>query len=122
MGSGVESVRCGGLIIASLLYANDEVLLASSDRDLQCSLGWFVDKHEAHKSESAVPLPSFTLPHLTRIIHSVQIVNTICSLRVLVSRFQFTFKNLWTTLFPCRPVQLIPESDTIILQTENSPG
>uniref|UniRef100_A0A3P9PV83 Reverse transcriptase domain-containing protein n=1 Tax=Poecilia reticulata TaxID=8081 RepID=A0A3P9PV83_POERE len=38
---GVEGIRFGGLRIASLLFADDGVLLASSERDLQLSLERF---------------------------------------------------------------------------------
>ncbi|XP_068573506.1 uncharacterized protein, partial [Cebidichthys violaceus] len=43
---GVENVRFEGLGIASLLFADDVVLLASSDRDLQHSLGRFAAECE----------------------------------------------------------------------------
>jgi len=45
--SRVEQVRFGGLGIASLLFADDVVLLASSDCDLRHSLGRFAAKCEA---------------------------------------------------------------------------
>nr|XP_049578940.1 vacuolar protein sorting-associated protein 4A isoform X1 [Syngnathus scovelli]XP_049578941.1 vacuolar protein sorting-associated protein 4A isoform X1 [Syngnathus scovelli]XP_049578942.1 vacuolar protein sorting-associated protein 4A isoform X1 [Syngnathus scovelli]XP_049578943.1 vacuolar protein sorting-associated protein 4A isoform X1 [Syngnathus scovelli]XP_049578944.1 vacuolar protein sorting-associated protein 4A isoform X1 [Syngnathus scovelli]XP_049578945.1 vacuolar protein sorting- len=58
---GVEGVRFGDLSIASLLFADDVVLLASSGRDLQLSLERFAAKCEAvgmrvstSKSESMV--------------------------------------------------------------------
>ncbi|KAK0135736.1 Craniofacial development protein 2 [Merluccius polli] len=58
---GVEGVRFGDLRIGSLLFADDVVLLASSDRDLQLSLGRFAAECEAagmristSKSESMV--------------------------------------------------------------------
>uniref|UniRef100_A0A3B3QL96 Reverse transcriptase domain-containing protein n=1 Tax=Paramormyrops kingsleyae TaxID=1676925 RepID=A0A3B3QL96_9TELE len=38
---GVEGVQFGGLRIASLLFANDVILLASSAGDLQCAMGRF---------------------------------------------------------------------------------
>ncbi len=38
---GEESIWFGNLRIASLLFADDVVLLPSSDRDLQHALGWF---------------------------------------------------------------------------------
>ena len=38
---GVEGVRFGDLRIGSLLFADDVVLLAPSDHDLQLSLDWF---------------------------------------------------------------------------------
>jgi len=41
-----ESVRFGELT-ASLLFANNVVLLATSDRDLQHTLGWFTAECEA---------------------------------------------------------------------------
>jgi len=44
---GVEQVRFGGLGIASLLFADDVVLLASSDHDLRHSLGCFAAECEA---------------------------------------------------------------------------
>jgi len=44
---GVEQVRFGGLGIDSLLFADDVVLLASSDHDLQHSLGCFAAECEA---------------------------------------------------------------------------
>uniref|UniRef100_A0A3B5Q8Y2 Reverse transcriptase domain-containing protein n=1 Tax=Xiphophorus maculatus TaxID=8083 RepID=A0A3B5Q8Y2_XIPMA len=44
---GVEGVRFGGLRISSLLFADDVVLLASSDRDLQLSLERFAAECEA---------------------------------------------------------------------------
>ena len=44
---GVEGVRFGGLSIASLLFADDVVLLASSSRDLQLSLERFAAECEA---------------------------------------------------------------------------
>ncbi|KAK0133573.1 putative uncharacterized transposon-derived protein F52C9.6 [Merluccius polli] len=58
---GVEGVRFGDLRIGSLLFADDVVLLASSDRDLQPSLDWFAAECKAagmrvstSKSESMV--------------------------------------------------------------------
>jgi len=58
---GVEGVRFGDLSIASLLFADDVVLLASSGRDLQLSLERFAAECEAvgmrvntSKSESMV--------------------------------------------------------------------
>jgi len=44
---GVEQVRFTGLGIASLLFADDVILLSSSDRDLRHSLGRFAAKCEA---------------------------------------------------------------------------
>ena len=44
---GVEGVRFGGLRVASLLFADDVVLLASSGQDLQLSLGRFAAECEA---------------------------------------------------------------------------
>jgi len=44
---GEESVRFGDLRIASLLFADDVVLLATSDRDLQHALGRFAAGCEA---------------------------------------------------------------------------
>jgi len=44
---GVESVRFGDLRVASLLFADDVVLLATSDRELQHALGWFAAECEA---------------------------------------------------------------------------
>ncbi|PWA23723.1 hypothetical protein CCH79_00006096 [Gambusia affinis] len=44
---GVEGIRFGGLRIASLLFADDVVLLASSVRDLQLSLERFAAECEA---------------------------------------------------------------------------
>uniref|UniRef100_A0A8C6KHS8 Reverse transcriptase domain-containing protein n=1 Tax=Nothobranchius furzeri TaxID=105023 RepID=A0A8C6KHS8_NOTFU len=44
---GVEGIRFGGLRIRSLLFADDVVLLASSERDLQLSLEWFGAECEA---------------------------------------------------------------------------
>ncbi|PWA21171.1 hypothetical protein CCH79_00009483 [Gambusia affinis] len=44
---GVEGIRFGGLRIASLLFADDVVLLASSGRDLQLSLERFAAECEA---------------------------------------------------------------------------
>ena len=44
---GVEGVRFGDHRIGSLLFADDVVLLASSDRDLQLSLGRFAPEFEA---------------------------------------------------------------------------
>ena len=44
---GEESVRFGDLRIASLLFADDVVLLATSDRDLQHALGRFAAECEA---------------------------------------------------------------------------
>jgi len=44
---GVEGIRFGGLRIASLLFADDVVLLASSGRDLQLSLDRFAAECEA---------------------------------------------------------------------------
>jgi len=59
---GVEQVRFGGLGIASLLFADDVVLLASSDRHLRHSLERFAAECEAagirvstSKSEAMVP-------------------------------------------------------------------
>ena len=43
----VEGVKFGGLWIGSLLFADDVVMLASSNRDLQLSLGRFAAKCEA---------------------------------------------------------------------------
>ncbi len=43
---GEESVRFGDLRIASLLFADDVVLLASSHCDLQHALGWFAAECE----------------------------------------------------------------------------
>ncbi|KAK0139711.1 putative uncharacterized transposon-derived protein F52C9.6 [Merluccius polli] len=58
---GVEGVRFGDLRIGSLLFADDVVLMASSDRDLQLSLDRFAAECEAvgmristSKSESMV--------------------------------------------------------------------
>ena len=58
---GVEGVWFGDLRIGSLLFADDVVLLASSDRDLQLSLDWFAADCKAagmristSKSESMV--------------------------------------------------------------------
>ncbi|KAK0152281.1 hypothetical protein N1851_006331 [Merluccius polli] len=58
---GVEGVRFGDLRIGSLLFADDVVLLAPSDRDLQLSLDWFAAECKAagmristSKSESMV--------------------------------------------------------------------
>ena len=36
-----EGVKFGGLGIPSLLFADDVVLLASSNTDLQLAFGWF---------------------------------------------------------------------------------
>ncbi|TKS64956.1 LINE-1 reverse transcriptase -like protein [Collichthys lucidus] len=44
---GVEGLRFGGLRIGSLLFADDLVLLASSERDLQLSLEQFAAECEA---------------------------------------------------------------------------
>uniref|UniRef100_A0A8C6PEM1 ribonuclease H n=1 Tax=Nothobranchius furzeri TaxID=105023 RepID=A0A8C6PEM1_NOTFU len=44
---GVEGIRFGGLRIRSLLFADDVVLLASSERDLQLSLERFAAECEA---------------------------------------------------------------------------
>ena len=44
---GEESVRFGDLRIASLLFADDILLLATSDRDLQHALGRFAAECEA---------------------------------------------------------------------------
>ncbi|XP_075957732.1 E3 ubiquitin-protein ligase CBL-B-B isoform X1 [Anarhichas minor] len=44
---GAENVRFGGLGIASVLFVDDVVLLASSDHDLQHSLGRFAAECEA---------------------------------------------------------------------------
>jgi len=44
---GVEQVRFGGLGIASLLFADDVVPLASADHDLWHLLGRFAAKCEA---------------------------------------------------------------------------
>lgn len=44
---GEESVQFGDLRIASMLFADDVVQLASSDQDLQHALGWFTDEWEA---------------------------------------------------------------------------
>ena len=44
---GVEGICLGGLRIASLLFADDVVLLASSGRDLQLSLERFAAECEA---------------------------------------------------------------------------
>uniref|UniRef100_A0A3B5Q4K1 Reverse transcriptase domain-containing protein n=1 Tax=Xiphophorus maculatus TaxID=8083 RepID=A0A3B5Q4K1_XIPMA len=44
---GVEGIRFGGLRISSLLFADDVVLLASSDRDLRLSLERFAAECEA---------------------------------------------------------------------------
>ena len=44
---GQETVRFGDLTIASLLLADDVVLLASSDRDFQHALGRFAVECEA---------------------------------------------------------------------------
>lgn len=43
----MESVRFGDIQIASPLFADDVVLLTSSDRDLQHALGWFAAECEA---------------------------------------------------------------------------
>jgi len=43
---GEESVRFGDVRIASLLFAEDVVLLATSDRDLQHALGRFAAECE----------------------------------------------------------------------------
>ena len=45
-GRGEESVRFGDLRIASLLFADNVVLFATSDRDLQHALGGFAAKFE----------------------------------------------------------------------------
>ena len=57
-------LRGSGLVIGSLLFADDVVLLASSDRDLQLSLDRFAAECEAagmristFKSKSMVPQP-----------------------------------------------------------------
>ena len=59
---GEESVRFGDLKIASLLFADDVVLLASIHHDLQQALGWFAAECEmagmrisTSKSEAMVP-------------------------------------------------------------------
>ena len=44
---GEETVRFRDLRIASLLFGDDVVLLATSDRDLQHALGWFAAECEA---------------------------------------------------------------------------
>uniref|UniRef100_A0A8C6KZ86 Reverse transcriptase domain-containing protein n=1 Tax=Nothobranchius furzeri TaxID=105023 RepID=A0A8C6KZ86_NOTFU len=44
---GVEGIRFGGLRIRFLLFADDVVLLALSERDLQLSLEWFAAECEA---------------------------------------------------------------------------
>ncbi|CAN9506880.1 unnamed protein product [Ophioblennius macclurei] len=44
---GEEGVEFGGQGISSLLFGDDVVLLASSSRDLQLSLGWFAAESEA---------------------------------------------------------------------------
>ncbi|TWW74357.1 hypothetical protein D4764_14G0003580 [Takifugu flavidus] len=58
---GVEGVEFSGWKISSLLFADDVVLLAPSNKDLQQMLGWFATKCEAagmristSKSESMV--------------------------------------------------------------------
>jgi len=43
----VRSVWFGDLRISSLLFADDVVILATSDRDLQHALGWFAAECEA---------------------------------------------------------------------------
>ena len=42
-----EGVNFGGSQIPSLLFADDVVLLASSNSDLQLSLAWFATKCQA---------------------------------------------------------------------------
>ncbi len=42
-----ENIWYGGLRIVSLLFADDVVLLALSDPDFHCTLGWFVARSKA---------------------------------------------------------------------------
>ena len=48
---GEESVQCGDLRIASLLFADDVVLLASTHCDFQQALGQFAAECEADESQ-----------------------------------------------------------------------
>ena len=43
----VEGVKFGGLWITSLLFADDVVLLSSSNSDLKLALGWFAAEVKA---------------------------------------------------------------------------
>lgn len=42
-----DGVRCRNCMIASLLFTDDVVIMASLSQDLQCALGWLVVECEA---------------------------------------------------------------------------
>ncbi len=57
---GEEGVWFGDLRMATLLSADDVVLLASSDYDLQLALGWFAVQCEAVRMRVSTQVKEFT--------------------------------------------------------------
>lgn len=72
---GEDSVQFGVLGTAFLFFADDVVLLASSDRDLQLRTGWLAAKCEdpLHEEGAEPEGKSFRIAHLPFLCHELWI-------------------------------------------------